>query len=196
MPPKPKAKAAAKPKAPPKAATKVAKATPAGRAASTAAKAPVVRKRVAKAKAAPSKPPAAPGRRPVASGGKAAPSVEGRKARAGGSKRTGRPGRVGRFARNNKLLLGEFFAAILLLVLGAMAESDPTQAGSKAAVRGTAIAAVFTVLALVSSGGQGARKVANVLGLLVVLAYLVNEAALIDTVTGWITSKKVTGAVG
>lgn len=142
-----------------KAASTAVRATPQGRVASTAGKA------VKKATPAPAKKPA--GKPPAA-------------ARA--------LGRVP--ARARKWLLAELVVCVLLLALSGMtgtASTSGTQmdTGSRLAVKGSALAAVFIVLGLVSAGGKGGEKAAGSLGLLITLAYMFNEREVFTTLSTW-----------
>lgn len=93
-------------------------------------------------------------------------------------------------ARARKWLLAELVVCVLLLVLSGMTgkaskDGSQTDTGSRLAVKGSALAAVFIVLGLVSAGGKGGEKAAGSLGLLITLAYMFNEREVFETLSGW-----------
>jgi hypothetical protein len=123
-----------------------------------------------------------------ASGAAAKAAGAGGAAGGAGKKKTGsKLGKVG--AHGRKWLLAEFVVCVLLLGLGAMtgkgSDDDEQQTGSRLAIKGSAVAGVFLVLGLLSSGGKGAEKAAGALGLVVTLAYAFNEKETFTTISDW-----------
>lgn len=87
---------------------------------------------------------------------------------------------------NKKILLPELVVCLVVLVFGTLvAPKDSKDDVHRMIIKGTALMAVFFVLAIVSTGGVGARKTANILGLLVTLSYLLNSSD-IHNVVNWI----------
>lgn len=77
------------------------------------------------------------------------------------------------WAGNRRVLTAEFLLCMTVLTLGSVVSPDGVQKGSaRFLVKGTALSAVFFLLALVASGGQGTRKAATALGTLVTAAYV------------------------
>jgi len=176
---------------------KVATATPAGRAAKVATKvAPKVAPKTtakATAKAVPNRAaPAGTQGKPARSGGGSASGPAPRRSpaqRAEGSKPVqgyrSAQGAVGKSMSIKRALLGEFLLCIVLLGVGAMVLDDPSQTGSHLAIRGSALAGVFLILGLVAAGGDGARKFATAVGLLVTLSYMFAERTTLTKLATW-----------
>jgi hypothetical protein len=102
------------------------------------------------------------------------------------------PGKVAglRVTRGRKLLLAELVVCIVLLGLSgvtgtASKTGTQTDLGSRLAVKGSALAGVFIVLGLVSSGGRSAEKAAGALGLLITLAYMFEERDVFTALSTW-----------
>lgn len=105
----------------------------------------------------------------------------------------GRPSRKRRvrawaWAGNRRVLTAEFLLCMTVLTLGSVVSPDGVQKGSaRFLVKGTALSAVFFLLALVSSGGQGPRKAATAVGTLVTAAYVFTSADVTHLVQ-WVSS--------
>lgn len=222
-------KAAAAPKkaaagAATKVAGKAAGATPPGRAAKAAMKtAPKVAPKTAATVAAKAPPAAGGGAPPGGSTGTRAPARRG--AGSGPAPRRSPPPRarpprarpqqartqrtrarraIGRSLTIRRALLAEFLICLVLLGVGAMVLDDPSQTGSHLAIRGSALAGVFLILGLVAAGGDGARRFATAVGLLVTLSYVFAERTTITKLATWASNAsgsvaktgQVAGSVG
>lgn len=87
---------------------------------------------------------------------------------------------------NRKLLVAQFI--VCLVVLGAGTVVSPQ--GSKhdvtrAMIKGSALAGVFFVLALVSTAGSGAARTANAVGTLITATYVLTSAD-VHNVVAWV----------
>lgn len=89
---------------------------------------------------------------------------------------------------NKKVLLPEMISCLVVLVFGTLvAPKGSKDDVHRMLVKGSALMAVFFVLAIVSTGGKGPQKVANVIGLLVTLSYLLNSSD-IHNIVNWVNS--------
>lgn len=108
------------------------------------------------------------------------------------------------FSGNRKLLTGEFIACIILLGLGTLLAPEGSKDGMpRAMVKGSALSALFLILALVASGGTGPAKVATGIGTLVTASYVLTSSDVHNVVkwigayfskTGDVTAKNPTGS--
>lgn len=77
----------------------------------------------------------------------------------------------------NRILLAEFLACFVVLGLGTIVAPQGSKDGvPRLMSRGSGLCLLFFVLALVAGAGSGARRVANGLGGLVTVAYLVTSS--------------------
>ena len=91
-------------------------------------------------------------------------------------------GKVG----NKKLLLPELILCLTTLVFGTLvAPKDSKDDVHRMIVKGSALMGVFFILAIMGTGGKGTQKIANMLGLLITLAYLLNSSD-IHNVVNWV----------
>jgi hypothetical protein len=110
-----------------------------------------------------------------------------------GGKRPVTARQAGRKARlalhlSDRALFAEFLLCLVMLLVGGMTGTlaqDGKGLGSTVAIRGTALAGLFFTLGLVSSGGKAAKQLAAGLGLLVTLAYMLNDRKTIQAVADW-----------
>ena len=87
---------------------------------------------------------------------------------------------------NRKILLPELVACLVVLVFGTLvAPKGSKDDVHRMLVKGSALMAVFFILAIVSTGGKGPQKFANILGLLITLSYLLNSSD-IHNVVNWV----------
>lgn len=87
---------------------------------------------------------------------------------------------------NRKVLLPELILCLTVLVFGTLvAPKDSKDDIHRMVVKGSALMGVFFILAILSTGGKGAQKTSNVLGLLITLAYLLNSSD-IHNVVNWV----------
>lgn len=89
---------------------------------------------------------------------------------------------------NKKILLPELISCLVVLVFGTLvAPKGSKDDVHRLLVKGSALMGVFFILAIISSGGKGPQKLANVLGLLITLAYLLNSSD-IHNIVNWTNS--------
>ncbi len=98
--------------------------------------------------------------------------------------------RLRRMPNGRRWLLAEWLLCVLLLGISGMTgkpggKDDPSQTGAHLAVKGSALAGVFILLALLSAGGKGAERAAGAIGAVVTLAYVFNERSTFETVAKW-----------
>lgn len=87
---------------------------------------------------------------------------------------------------NKKILLPEMISCLVVLVFGTLvAPKGSKDDVHRLLVKGSALMGVFFVLAIISTGGKGPQKLANVLGLLVTLSYLLNSSD-IHNIVNWV----------
>lgn len=157
-----------------------AKAGPAG-AVAGAAKAVQQQKKAAKAGPAAAKKPAAK-QAPAPARGQGRPSGAGRKASGGDLTALGKA--TMKFPR--KMLLAELVVCLVIVWGGTLVAPRGSHNGTtRAMVKTSGLAALFLVLALVSSAGKGASKAASALGGLVTIAYLFTSSDAVE-LTKWI----------
>lgn len=116
----------------------------------------------------------------------AAQSVFGSGGGKGGKKSTGKKffSKVG----NKKILLPELISCLVVLVFGTLvAPKGSKDDVHRLLVKGSALMGVFFILAIVSTGGKGPQKFANILGLLITLSYLLNSSD-IHNIVNWVNS--------
>jgi hypothetical protein len=102
-------------------------------------------------------------------------------------------GRKWAWAGNRKLLAAEWLVCIVVLGLGTLltpmegdGDSVKKEMG-RVMIKGSALCAVFFLLALVASGGTGPAKVATGLGTLITAAYLLTSED-VHNVASWTAS--------
>lgn len=92
------------------------------------------------------------------------------------------------FSGNRKLLTAEFIACLIVLGLGTLLAPEGSKDGMpRAMVKGSALSALFLVLALVASGGKSPAKVATALGTLVTASYVLTSSD-VHNVVSWVSS--------
>jgi hypothetical protein len=97
------------------------------------------------------------------------------------------PAFVGKIG-NKKLLLPELIGCLVVLIFGTLvAPKDSKDDVHRMIVKGSALMGVFFILAILSTGGKGTQKAANMIGLLITVAYLLNSSD-IHNVVNWINS--------
>ena len=97
---------------------------------------------------------------------------------------------------NKKILLPELIVCLTVLMFGTLvAPKDSKDDVHRLVVKGSALMAVFFILAIISTGGSGPQKVANSIGLLVTLAYLLNSSD-IRNILNWIQKFYTKPALG
>lgn len=117
-------------------------------------------------------------------GGKKAP--EG----GGGGKGTSKKSKAARsmawaWSGNRRLLTMQFVACMVVLGLGTLLAPKGSNDGmTRAMVKGSGLAGLFFILALVASGGKGPAKAATALGTLVTAAYVLTSSD-VRNVVGW-----------
>lgn len=108
---------------------------------------------------------------------------------------------------NRKLLVAEFVICIVILGMGlitsmasgkaAQGKNSSNETVAKAMIKGSALAGLFFLLAILAASGKGAAKTATALGTLVTASYIFTSSD-VHAVVSWITaffSKEGTGAV-
>jgi hypothetical protein len=89
---------------------------------------------------------------------------------------------------NRRLLLAEFVICVAVLGAGTLVSPEDSKHDvPRAMIKGSALAAVFFLLALVASGGQKPARVANAIGTLITATYVLTSADVHNLVT-WIGS--------
>jgi len=78
-------------------------------------------------------------------------------------------------ARWRTLLVAEFLASMLITQLGPLTDKDKLTSPAKLMTRSSALMGVFLVLALVSTGGEQAAKIAAAFGGLVTVALAMSD---------------------
>jgi hypothetical protein len=92
------------------------------------------------------------------------------------------------WAGNRRVLTAEFVLCMVVLALGSVVSPQGVEKGSsRFLVKGTALSAVFFLLALVASGGRGARQSATALGTLITAAYVLTSSDVIHLVQ-WVSA--------
>lgn len=75
------------------------------------------------------------------------------------------------------LLLGELTLCLVILVMGTIVAPQGSDDGvHRMMIKGSALMAVFFILAIMSTGGKGPQKVASSLGMLIALSYLLTSS--------------------
>lgn len=90
-------------------------------------------------------------------------------------KRAARAARRAALGPARTVLVGEFIVCITILALSPLTDKHKTEGPQAFMRRGAATCALFFILALVSSGGRGATKVAAAFGGIVTLSLLVSS---------------------
>jgi hypothetical protein len=98
--------------------------------------------------------------------------------------------------RGQKLLLAEFIVSAVIIALSPMTDRHKADSPTKVMKRSTAIAALYLVLALLSTGGKGATRVAGAFGGLVTIALLVSERDLFVLIARRFNAGEPTGPAG
>lgn len=84
---------------------------------------------------------------------------------------------VGTKLGNKNLLLGEMIVCLVILAWGTIVAPEGSDDGvHRMMIKGSALLAVFFVLAITSMGGKGAQKTASALGLLITLSYALTSS--------------------
>jgi hypothetical protein len=115
-------------------------------------------------------------------GGKKAPAKGARK----GPGKAGKKKGVVSWAWSGKrqLLTGQFVACMIVLILGTIAApADSKDTAMRAVVKGSALSALFLLLALTTTGGKGASKGATALGTLITASYLFTSSDMKNMIT-------------
>lgn len=87
---------------------------------------------------------------------------------------------------NRKLLVAEFIVCVAVLGLGTLvAPEDSKHDVERAMIKGSALAGLFFLLALVSSGGQKPARVANAIGTLITATYVLTSAD-VHNIVSWV----------
>lgn len=87
---------------------------------------------------------------------------------------------------NRKLLTAEFIVCVAVLGLGTLVTPEDSKHDvPRAMIKGSALAGIFFLLALVSSGGQKPARVANAIGTLITATYVLTSADVHNIVT-WV----------
>lgn len=87
---------------------------------------------------------------------------------------------------NRKLLAAQFVVCVVVLGLGTLVSPEDSKHDvPRAMIKGSALAAVFFLLALVATGGQKPARAANAVGTLITAAYVLTSADVHNIVT-WI----------
>lgn len=87
---------------------------------------------------------------------------------------------------NKKILLPEMISCLVVLVFGTLvAPKGSKDDVHRLLVKGSALMGVFFILAIISTGGKGPQKFANILGLLITLSYLLNSSD-IHNIVNWV----------
>jgi hypothetical protein len=101
---------------------------------------------------------------------------------------------------NRKLLTAEFVVCVAVLGLGTLVSPEDSKHDvPRAMIKGSALAGLFFVLALVSTGGQKPARVANALGTLVTATYVLTSADvhnLVSWVSGFFSPKSADDVPG
>lgn len=124
-----------------------------------------------------------------------------KKGAAGGSKPKGKKKALGWvWSDNRKLLTAEFVVCVAVLGLGTLVSPEDSKHDvPRAMIKGSALAGLFFVLALVSTGGQKPARVANALGTLVTATYVLTSADvhnLVSWVSGFFSPKSADDVPG
>jgi hypothetical protein len=105
------------------------------------------------------------------------------------------------FGKSNprRWVLVEFLACFTVLGLGTIVapSNRPNGGASHLAVKGSALALLFFILALMTGGGEKSKKAAEGLGALVTVAYLFTSqdaASLVTWISGYFDKSKATAA--
>lgn len=108
----------------------------------------------------------------------------------GGSKKKGSSTSkklVGKVAGKN-MLIAEIVVCLVVLLLGTIVAPSGSKDGiTRMMIKGSALMAVFFILAIMSAGGKGPRKVAAALGLLITASYLLTSSDM-NNIFNWIAS--------
>lgn len=104
---------------------------------------------------------------------------------------------------NRRLLTAEFIVCVAVLGVGTLvAPPDSKHDVERAMIKGSALAGIFFLLALVSSGGQKPARVANAIGTLITATYVLTSAD-VHNIVEWIagffspaSAEGLAGAVG
>lgn len=122
--------------------------------------------------------------------GGGAPAGDGKKKKAPAKKKGGKGKRAISWAwsDNKKLLTAEFLACVVVLGLGTITASEESKDDvARAMIKGSALAGLFFLLALVSAGGKGPARAANAIGTLVTAAYVLTSSD-VHNVAEWTAS--------
>lgn len=88
---------------------------------------------------------------------------------------------------NRKLLLAEFILCVAVLGLGTIVSPEDSKHDvPRAMIKGSALAGIFFLLALISSGGQKPARAANALGTLITAAYVLTSAD-VHNIVSWLS---------
>jgi hypothetical protein len=89
---------------------------------------------------------------------------------------------------NRKLLTAEFVVCVAVLGVGTLVSPEDSKHDvPRAMIKGSALAGIFFLLALVSSGGQKPARVANAIGTLITATYVLTSAD-VHNIVEWIAS--------
>lgn len=99
----------------------------------------------------------------------------------GGGGRGGRGGVSGSNAR--RILVGEFVLCAIIVAFSPLTDKHKGDSPTQLAKRSTAICALFLLLGLVSTGGEGASRLAAAFGALVLVALMVSDRSIFSVIT-------------
>lgn len=110
-----------------------------------------------------------------------------RKGASAGGKSRGRKTLGWAWSDNRKLLTAEFVVCVAVLGVGTLVSPEDSKHDvPRAMIKGSALAGLFFILALVSSGGQKPARVANAVGTLVTATYVLTSADVHNIMT-WVS---------